>query len=327
MYLPKCQPLPLIQDTKGLKGLLEEYWNAERRKEVSSYGNRAPQTDEGKVAVILYGFLGCSGGILFFNLFLERIISLLAYILGYLHLRKLEKEGRDLRDEDPLEDWKPNVYLVFLCLVVASLIIGISASVTFSFLEGWSFLESIYFCFVSFSTIGFGDYVTTQQIAYPHLSLYRFVNFVFIAMGCCCIYSLFNVTSIVIKEGLNWMLIRLDCHGCGRASDKATRMLRRHSLKIQQRARRRSSFSLPKNFRKRSDSGVSNTDSNGRRLSGEISMKELLYGNKVSLAVMQKQLYEAAMIQKGYYTQEEEKDRFSPGMVGPLAIISNKLEK
>lgn len=41
---------------------------------------------------------------------------------------------------------------------------------------------------------------------------------------------------------------------------------------------------------------------------------------------MQKQLYEAAMIQKGYYNQEEEKDRFTPGMVGPLAIISNKLD-
>jgi len=57
----------------------------------SGYGNTTPQTTAGRASVIFYGFFGCSIGILFFNLFLERIITLLAYILRGVHVRRLRK--------------------------------------------------------------------------------------------------------------------------------------------------------------------------------------------------------------------------------------------
>lgn len=67
-------------------------------------------------------------------------------------------------------------------------------------------------------------------------------------------------------------------------------------------------------------------DSRGRRLSGElISMKDFLSSNKVSLAVMQKQLYETAMMQRGYVAEEKSGGKFTPGTVGPLAIVTQKL--
>ena len=52
-----------------------------------------PRTTPGKVALIMYGFIGCAGGFLFFNLFLERIITFLAYILRYIHERDLRRKG------------------------------------------------------------------------------------------------------------------------------------------------------------------------------------------------------------------------------------------
>lgn len=69
----------------------------------------------------------------------------------------------------------------------------------------------------------------------------------------------------------------------------------------------------------------SETGDKGRRLSGElISMKDFLTSNKVSLAVMQKQLYETAMMQRGYL-DERNTGKFVPGTVGPLAIVTQKL--
>lgn len=73
-----------------------------------------------------------------------------------------------------------------------------------------------------------------------------------------------------------------------------------------------------------------------RRNSGElISMKDFLKANKVSLAVMQKQLYETAQMQRGgggvyhasgvYGHRRPPAHSFTPGMVGPLAIVSEKL--
>lgn len=144
-----------------------------------------------------HNFLCNSGGILFFNLFLERIITFLAWILRSLHLRRLKKrlrqttlasrrtrrgpsrEGRgslpDILDDDEdmgLEHWKPSVYWVMLYLSLAACVISCSAAALYAPFEGWSYFEAIYFCFVSFATIGFGDYVSTQQSDYPYLHLY-----------------------------------------------------------------------------------------------------------------------------------------------------------
>ena len=48
---------------------------------------------------------------------------------------------------------------MYLCLVVmAAYIMG--GALLFSLWDGWGYLEGAYFCFVTLTTIGFGDYVT-----------------------------------------------------------------------------------------------------------------------------------------------------------------------
>lgn len=349
---------------------------------VTGYGNTAPQTTMGKAVVIVYGFLGCSGGILFFNLFLERIITFLAWILRTIHLRRVKKRLEesnmvsrrisrmsrsslpDILDDDDvgLEHWKPSVYWVMLSLTIASCVVATCAAAVYSPFEKWSYFEAIYFCFVSFATIGFGDYVSTDDISYPNLYVYRVVNFMFLVIGCCCIYSLLNVTSIVIKQFLNWMIIRLQCRCFNDPTSTAGRIWRRHSFQhSRRRRRRRSSAALPSaikrsrrakiiaalkhaNENQEKTSPQNDSDSCGgydseevernRKMSGElISMKDFLQANKVSLAVMQKQLYETAQMQRGgdIYQQYNGPSRrypdaeFRPGLVGPLAIVSEKL--
>jgi hypothetical protein len=65
-------------------------------------------------------------------------------------------------DECSLDNWKPSVYWVMLYLTLASVTLALCAAAVYTPFENWSFFESIYFCFVSFATIGFGDYVSTQ---------------------------------------------------------------------------------------------------------------------------------------------------------------------
>ena len=135
-------------------------------------------------------------------------------------------------------------------------------------------------------------------------------------------------------------------------------------MQSRRRRRRRSSAGMPRNLRRKphitaalgrrapvcgvvSDGNTKTQDGDsdsmgydsegegagGRRLSGEmISMKDFLQANKVSLAVMQKQLYETAQMQKGgyhyernYYSRGRPPGSFTPGTVGPLAIVSQKL--
>lgn len=224
-----------------------------------------PATIGGKVFLMFYGLLGCAATILFFNLFLERVIT--------------SEEGRAGAKVEDLSGWKPSVYCVMLILGAAAILVSCCASLMYSAAEGWGYLDSLYFCFVAFSTIGFGDMVSSQWTVYEGLPMaaYRVGNFFFILTGVCCIYSLFNVISIVIKQVLNWLLRRLDapCRCCLPRRGHPHRHPRRNVV-------------VPGHLRARRDPSIetdvvneSETDP-GRRMSGEmISMRDFLAANKV----------------------------------------------
>lgn len=136
---------------------------------------------------------------MFFNLFLERIITFLAWILRSIHLRQLKKRLQqttlasrritrekieknnprstlpDILDDDDddvgLDHWKPSVYWVMLYLTLFSFVIACCGAALYSELENWKYVDAFYFCFVSFATIGFGDYVSTEQPIYPYSHL------------------------------------------------------------------------------------------------------------------------------------------------------------
>ncbi|XP_067875143.1 potassium channel subfamily K member 13-like isoform X1 [Heterodontus francisci] len=287
------------------------------------FGMATPVTVGGRIFLIFYGLVGCAATILFFNLFLERIITLLAYILRWFHEQKLQRSGLmgppDCRGSshsgelDSLDGWKPSVYYVMLILGIASIVISCCASAMYSPVEGWTYAESLYFCFVAFSTIGFGDLVSSQRATYANQSLYRAGNFLLILLGVCCIYSLFNVSSIVIKQFLNWILKKMECQCCRRCQSKkvrthwnavhpATVKTRRHEVSVET---------------------VCDSETDGRRMSGEmISVKDFLASNKVSLAIMQKQLSETA---NGGPRQSHSRYNGFCGGVGALAIMNNRL--
>uniref|UniRef100_A0A667WS25 Potassium channel, subfamily K, member 12 like n=1 Tax=Myripristis murdjan TaxID=586833 RepID=A0A667WS25_9TELE len=266
------------------------------------FGMTTPATIAGKIFLIFYGLIGCAATILFFNLFLERIITMLAYIMRWCHERRLRCAGvgaisgrEEPREDDSLEGWKPSVYYVMLILGVASVVIACSASTLYCSMEDWSYVDSLYFCFVAFSTIGFGDLVSSQRQQYEAQEAYRLGNCLFILMGVCCIYSLFNVISIIIKQTLNWILGKLVC--CWRLLRPAE-----------------------------TDAGpVADGVYGGRRLSGEmISVNEFMVSNKVSLALLQKQLSETA--HQGPQQSYGHQNGFSGG-VGALGIMNNRLQE
>ncbi|XP_037994975.1 potassium channel subfamily K member 13 isoform X1 [Motacilla alba alba] len=289
------------------------------------FGMTTPATVGGKIFLIFYGLIGCAGTILFFNLFLERLITVIAYVMKSCHERQLRRKGvlphngrrgSGTSEVDSLAGWKPSVYYVMLILCVASLIISCCASAMYTPIEGWSYFDSLYFCFVAFSTIGFGDLVSSQNIRYESQGLYRFGNFVFILMGVCCIYSLFNVISIVIKQSINWILKKLACKCCHRCQRRLFHSRRNVVMPGNVRSRRNISIETD---------GVNESDTDGRRLSGEmISMKDFLASNKVSLAIMQKQLSETANGYPRQMSSNSKQNGFSGG-VGALAIMNNRL--
>ncbi|XP_051793838.1 potassium channel subfamily K member 13 isoform X2 [Acanthochromis polyacanthus] len=326
------------------------------------FGMTTPATIAGKIFLIFYGLIGCAATILFFNLFLERIITMLAYIMRWCHERRLRCAGVGVMssreessgEEDSLEGWKPSVYYVMLILGVASIVIACSASTLYSSMENWSYVDSLYFCFVAFSTIGFGDLVSSQRQQYESQEAYRVGNCLFILMGVCCIYSLFNVISIIIKQTLNWILGKMVCsekHQLCSCSTPGWCLCCPCLQSKNQKQRRPPAQFRPKRMKRNAVQPVSShrpagkhrytgasvesvcgseTDAVaevyvGRRMSGEmISVNEFMVSNKVSLALLQKQLSETA--HQGPRQSYGHQNGFSGG-VGALAIMNNRLQE
>nr|XP_023994034.1 potassium channel subfamily K member 12-like [Salvelinus alpinus] len=294
------------------------------------FGMSTPVTVAGKVFLIFYGLLGCAATILFFNLFLERIITLLAVVMKAVRERRIRNSGllppgiRHDFSACSFPGWKPSVYHVMLILGLSAIIISCCASAMYTPVEGWAYLDSLYFCFVTFSTIGFGDLVSSQRADYEYQPLYRLANCLFILMGVCCIYSLFNVISIVINQVLNWMLQNLCCQRC-KIKSNSFPLGRRNAIRPGSRIRK-GRFRIKRTLDS-GDSGPHERDmeGGGRRLSGEmISMKDLTASNKVSLALMQKQLSESANGYPRTVCGGSRHNGFSGG-VGALGIMNNRL--
>ncbi|KAG1958365.1 potassium channel subfamily K member 12 [Pimephales promelas] len=289
------------------------------------FGMTTPVTVAGKIFLIFYGLLGCAATILFFNLFLERIITLLAVVMKAVRLRRLRTSGllppgicTDFA-ASTLPGWKPSVYHVMLILGLSAIVISCCASAMYTPVEGWAYLDSLYFCFVTFSTIGFGDLVSSQSAVYGYQSLYRLANCLFILAGVCCIYSLFNVISIVIKQVLNWMLGKMSCLCCQRCNKANAFLGRRNAIRPGSRLRKGRFGQTP------DSDGPCDSDTEGRRLSGEmISMRDLTGSNKISLAIMQKQLSESANGYPRTVCGSSRQNGFSGG-VGALGIMNNRL--
>ncbi|XP_076130322.1 potassium channel subfamily K member 13 isoform X2 [Alosa pseudoharengus] len=300
------------------------------------FGMTTPATIGGKIFLIFYGLIGCAATILFFNLFLERIITMLAYVMRWCHERQLRRSGvggvggvsgEDQRSQDDsLEGWKPSVYYVMLILAVAALLIACSASALYASAEDWGYFDSLYFCFVAFSTIGFGDLVSSQRERYAAQEAYRLGNCLFILMGVCCIYSLFNVLSIVIKQTLNWILAKLDCQRGGQAH-KRNAVQPATPTRDAAGKQRYTNASVETVCDSETDGGLGPEGGHlaGRRLSGEmISVNDFMASNKVSLAILQKQLCETA---HGKPRQSHVRCNGFSGGVGAFAIMNNRLQE
>ncbi|XP_032088770.1 potassium channel subfamily K member 13 [Thamnophis elegans] len=280
------------------------------------FGRTTPTTRTGKLFLILYGLIGCAAAILFFNLFLERLIVVIAYVMKSYHERKLKRKLRrdvqqaDIDEVDNLARWKPSVYHVMLTLCLASVIVSCSASAMFTATEGWSYSDSLYYCFVTFSTIGFGDMVSGWNPHYKNQHLYRFGNSVVILTGICFVYSLFNVISIVIKQFLNWILKNMGstCHKC-----------QRKLLRLQTNVVMPGTVLRQRTVSIESD-GV-DSETRGSSRSAEMSIKDLLASNKVSLAVLQKRLAEIPLHRPPVSSAKTGLE----GGVGALGIMNNRL--
>ncbi|XP_068198630.1 potassium channel subfamily K member 3a [Antennarius striatus] len=146
------------------------------------YGHAAPSTDGGKVFCMLYALLGIPLTLVMFQSVGERINTFVRCLLHRL------KKCLGLRRT---EVSMVNMVTFGFISCMSTLCVGAMA---FSHFEGWSFYHAFYYCFITLTTIGFGDYVALQNENALQTELeYVAFSFIYILTGLAVIGAFLNL--------------------------------------------------------------------------------------------------------------------------------------
>ncbi|XP_040017200.1 potassium channel subfamily K member 3a [Gasterosteus aculeatus] len=146
------------------------------------YGHAAPSTDGGKVFCMLYALLGIPLTLVMFQSVGERINTFVRYLL-----HRLKKCLGMRRTEVSMV----NMVIIGFISCMSTLCVG---ALAFSHFEGWSFFHAYYYCFITLTTIGFGDYVALQsEQALQNKPEYVAFSFIYILTGLAVIGAFLNL--------------------------------------------------------------------------------------------------------------------------------------
>ncbi|VVD03635.1 unnamed protein product, partial [Leptidea sinapis] len=150
------------------------------------YGHSTPATIGGKLFTMFYAIVGIPLGLIMFQSIGERVNILSSVII------KSIKRAMNCKQTSASE-----VDLICVVTTLSSLTIAGGAA-AFSKFEGWSYFDSVYYCFITLTTIGFGDMVALQK----DNALNRKPSYVMFAL----IFILFGLA--IVAACLNLLVLR-----------------------------------------------------------------------------------------------------------------------
>ncbi|XP_048363161.1 potassium channel subfamily K member 9 [Sphaerodactylus townsendi] len=154
------------------------------------YGHAAPGTNAGKAFCMCYAALGIPLTLVMFQSLGERMNTFVKYLL-----QRMKKCCRMRSTDVSME----NMVAVGFFSCIGTLCIGAAA---FSQCEEWTFFQAFYYCFITLTTIGFGDYVALQSKgALQKKPLYVAFSFMYILVGLTVIGAFLNL--VVLRLFMN----------------------------------------------------------------------------------------------------------------------------
>lgn len=118
---------------------------------------------------------------------------------------RIVDDNEDLKNEMNDKDDIENVSVpLTITILVITFYIGFGA-IMFKIFEGWEVIESAYFCFVTLSTIGFGDFVPGQNFQDPLGPLKLAAGCVYILLGLAILGMSFDLMQEEIISKFTWL--------------------------------------------------------------------------------------------------------------------------
>ncbi|XP_078590973.1 potassium channel, subfamily K, member 16-like [Branchiostoma floridae x Branchiostoma japonicum] len=153
------------------------------------YGHIAPASAIGKAVCVLYALFGIP--------LTAVLVTNVAHHVG----DQIRKAALKVHKDHP--KWSPQrikrLTGITLLLLGVIFFVLLPTLVIWTVEPGWTFLETLYYVFISLSTIGFGDYVVGQQAEVTYWPGYIILIFTWILCGIEYLATIFELISLGIK--------------------------------------------------------------------------------------------------------------------------------
>ncbi|XP_003374880.1 Two pore potassium channel protein sup-9 [Trichinella spiralis] len=150
------------------------------------YGHSTPATIGGKAFCMFYALAGIPLTLVMFQSIGERLNTFVAFNIRHLQ-RCVGMKRRQVSQTN----------LIMVASTIGTVLMA-SGAYAFHQFEQWDYLDSLYYCFITLTTIGFGDYVALQKDG----ALQQNPKYVVFSL----IFILFGLT--VISAAMNLLVLR-----------------------------------------------------------------------------------------------------------------------
>jgi len=138
------------------------------------YGHVTPLSEGGKIFCIVYALIGIPMTLMLLTAMVDRLMVPTTWFLRYLNATLGHL-------------YQPfNIRVFHLMLVAVFLVVFffLVPAAVFNALEpDWNYLDSIYYCFISLTTIGLGDYIPGDSPSQPLRPIYKIATTVYLLIG------------------------------------------------------------------------------------------------------------------------------------------------
>ncbi|XP_068909959.1 potassium channel subfamily K member 1-like isoform X2 [Tenebrio molitor] len=138
------------------------------------YGHVTPLSRSGKIFCMLYAMVGIPLTLVLLSALVERLLVPTIWLLQWLNSRLGHLyQPFNIR----------LLHLFIIVLILIGLFLLVPAAIFASIEPDWDYLDSLYYCFISLTTIGLGDYIPGDSANQPYRPLYKIVTTGYLFLG------------------------------------------------------------------------------------------------------------------------------------------------
>ncbi|XP_018015076.1 potassium channel subfamily K member 1 [Hyalella azteca] len=161
------------------------------------YGHVHPLSEGGKVFCIAFALMGIPMTFILLTALVDQIVRPIIWCLRRLEILLRQRQK-------PL-----NIQMIHFALISSVffvLFLIIPAAIFSSIEKDWTFLDGFYYCFISLTTIGLGDYIPGDSLDQPLRPLYKIAIAAYLLLGLASVLTVVRLYNDIPELNLGYYL-------------------------------------------------------------------------------------------------------------------------